>query len=601
MSPEPSGTLARLRRLARTPVPMPRFRRAHRRPDAKRLVAEAQLPQVLCATVLDIVKRTRLWRSENADVADELIAHFSDGLAAGRSAQTLVSDFGSPELAARLIRRAKRRQRPLAWRAWVRSLQGVGLLFGVVVVIYLFAAVRLYTGTPRITHDYLADVNAVATSVPPDERAWPVYRAALLSFGDLRDLPWSTDPRPGDAEWPQFSAKLAAHAEAFALAREAAARPGMGYVAGYKIDEADAVLWPDLITSGPHNPQGGLLGVLLPHLRELRKLTRLLALDAYRAAATGDGATVSADLEAGLRMAGHSRELPMLLSDMLSLAQTTLVLNTLGEILAYYPQIFTDDQLHRLAHQLAALDRGRLVARLDGEKMLFHDTMQHMYTDDGDGDGHLTAEGLRWLTTATAVKPPQPPTTRVGPLAPAAALLMAGRREMTDEYERWFARAEAEHAKPLWEQDPMVVNREIGQMQLSLIQTTRYFPLILLMPSLGKAGRMGPIVAQQRDAMLVAIALELYRRRRGVWPASLDPLVPELLPAVGPDRFDGQPLRYRLLDGKPLVYAIGWDRNDDRGRPPRNQRGRPEPRLARNTQADGDWILWPPWRDDREE
>ena len=113
--------------------------------------------------------------------------------------------------------------------------------------------------------------------------------------------------------------------------------------------------------------------------------------------------------------------------------------------------------------------------------------------------------------------------------------------------------------------------------------------------------QLRPLVAQQRDAMLVAIALELYRRRRGVWPASLDALVPELLPAIGPDRFDGEPLRYRLLDGKPLVYAIGWDRDDDRGQPPRNQRGRPEPRLARNTQADGDWILWPPWRDDPED
>ncbi|MCH8006043.1 MAG: ATP-dependent RecD-like DNA helicase, partial [Planctomycetes bacterium] len=150
---------------------MPRFKRAHPRPVAKRLVAEAELPQVLCATVLDVVKRTRLWRSENADVADELIAHFSDGLAAGRSAQTLVSDFGSPELTARLIRRAKRRQRPLAWRAWVRSVQGVGLLLGVVVVIYLYAAVRLFTGTPHISHDYLADVNAGAASVPPAEEA----------------------------------------------------------------------------------------------------------------------------------------------------------------------------------------------------------------------------------------------------------------------------------------------------------------------------------------------------------------------------------------------------------------------------------------------
>ena len=100
--------------------------------------------------------------------------------------------------------------------------------------------------------------------------------------------------------------------------------------------------------------------------------------------------------------------------------------------------------------------------------------------------------------------------------------------------------------------------------------------------------------------MCVAIGLELYRRRAGFWPASLEALVPDLLPTVPPDRFDGNALRYRLVDGRPLIYSIGSDRDDDGGRAPRDAAGQDEPQqaklvnLAGEPMADGDWILWPP-------
>ena len=102
-------------------------------------------------------------------------------------------------------------------------------------------------------------------------------------------------------------------------------------------------------------------------------------------------------------------------------------------------------------------------------------------------------------------------------------------------------------------------------------------------------------VALERDALLVAIALELYRRRTGSWPVDLEALVPDLMPAVPVDRFDGRPLRYRVIDGRPLVYSVGADRDDDGGRTPVDTRGRPERDLARipKSGADGDLVLWP--------
>ena len=94
-------------------------------------------------------------------------------------------------------------------------------------------------------------------------------------------------------------------------------------------------------------------------------------------------------------------------------------------------------------------------------------------------------------------------------------------------------------------------------------------------------------------------------RAKSMVKESLDALVPDLLPAVPPDRLDGQPLRYALRDGKPVVYSIGMDHDDDRGRGidtdaytwgalsfvPLKPGWLRTYRLPEN---DGDWILWPP-------
>ena len=52
--------------------------------DWRQTVALAELPDELAEAVRQVVGRTRLWRREKVDVAAELVAHFQDGLAAGR-------------------------------------------------------------------------------------------------------------------------------------------------------------------------------------------------------------------------------------------------------------------------------------------------------------------------------------------------------------------------------------------------------------------------------------------------------------------------------------------------------------------------------------
>ena len=71
----------------------------------------------------------------------------------------------------------------------------------------------------------------------------------------------------------------------------------------------------------------------------------------------------------------------------------------------------------------------------------------------------------------------------------------------------------------------------------------------------------------KRGLVLTGIALERYRLKHGTTPRKLEALVPEFLPEVPKDIYDGQPLRYQVLpDGSPHVWSI-WPSGKDEGIP----------------------------------
>ncbi len=599
---EPAPAVARrqglIRRMLNTPLRDLARMRFSGRLDLRQYLRDAELPDELRDIVLDVVTRSRLWRIERADVGRELTTHFRDGLDRGEDVEDLAVAFGPPRQAARLIRRAKRRGRSAAWQVWLRSVQVAGVVLAVLVGIYLVATVRLFTGKPVIARNFLLEANATAAEVPADNRAWDLYREALLGLGAMPSEIIGGDAYPGSENWDVAARYVEQHGEAMELIRAGAARPGLGYQVANGIDEADRVLWPDMPVAGEAGAgQAGRLegvaSVLLPYLDSMSRLSWLLAIDALRAAELGDGSLVTANIEAITGLARQTIEVPFILNNLVAFRQVSLAVTTLGKILGDRPDVFTDQQLGRLAHRLSALFGGRLRPRLDGERMMIDDFVQRMYTDDGDGGGRLTAQGLSSLGDFSGA-----PDMRVGPLAPIAGLLVANRRDMNQEVDRWFAMLEAEFAKPLWRRDLTRINREIDRRAGSVWYVTRYLGMPLLMPPLSRVGTRPELVTQQRDAVCVAIALELFRRRHGSWPRSLDELVPELLPEIPPDRFDGRPIRYRLIDNNPVVYSVGADRDDDGAIPPPSSSTRFASDVATvvnddgTARADGDWVLW---------
>jgi hypothetical protein len=179
-------------------------------------------------------------------------------------------------------------------------------------------------------------------------------------------------------------------------------------------------------------------------------------------------------------------------------------------------------------------------------------------------------------------------------VSPAALLLSASRKDLVEKYDQLMDVNERRLSSSLRDLPPDTTDTQITALKGSPIDSVRYAMLTVLMPSLNRVQVTAERALGQQEGLQVAIAAELYRRRHGGYPSSLEALVPQYLPQVPGDRITGEPLCYRLRDGKPIVYSRGMDRDDDGGITPiRN--GEPAPRIVAigGEPVDGDWVLFP--------
>lgn len=133
-----------------------------------------------------LLNKIRYRRKVRQDVRAELVAHFEDELKdcatdqeKQKKAEQLIANFGDLKLLAVLIRRAKKRCRPL-WRTVVaRTFQAVGVLF-LCLVVY---TVWFSCGEPTIRVDYVAMFNRMnQPKVLERDNAWPNYEKAISLY-----------------------------------------------------------------------------------------------------------------------------------------------------------------------------------------------------------------------------------------------------------------------------------------------------------------------------------------------------------------------------------------------------------------------------------
>jgi len=144
------------------------------------------LPACAVEFVNRLIKKMRYRRKVREEVRSELTAHFEDELKGcntdeekQKRARQLITEFGDLKLLAILLRRAKRRCRPL-WRTVVaRAFQAIGALL-LCLILY---GVWFSLGKPTIRVDYIALLNQMnQPQVRDDDNAWPHYEKAIKLF-----------------------------------------------------------------------------------------------------------------------------------------------------------------------------------------------------------------------------------------------------------------------------------------------------------------------------------------------------------------------------------------------------------------------------------
>jgi hypothetical protein len=580
---------------------------------AEEVIAKSGLPSDVQAVIGATVRSTRLWKYERADVARELVAHFRDGLDRGETATDLVARFGEPKAAGRRMGKAAREKRHWLWHVQKRVGQGALILVAGLAVTYGALWIRFATGSPTIARNFAAELNAPVLATPESDRAWLVYRPAIIAIQPvMREHEGWEDAllaKPGAPEFDKGKAAVEAFAPQLATIRRAAKMPTLGYLLSDVSDpELTKAINPGSEvepTQPSENPM--LIGVLLQPLGPMRSIARALALDAYVAAAEGDGQRATEDIVAILGMARQTFDQPFLISDLVAAALGNLAWQTTSVLLERHPEAFTDAQLATLKQEIAkdAGDR-EFFADPTSEKEFMGDTLQRIYTDDGNGDGRLTPEGLKLLggiVDLTGQDADAPIALTL--TGPAFMVASPGRRETREQYEGVINHYVAYRDKPMW---TWTQSPDQGANLEELKSGTRFSVAYLLTPALGRTLITGNWTRLTREATLTAISLEQFKRANGHYPAALSELMPTYLESVPLDLADGKPIRYRVVDGKPLIYSIGMDRVDNEARsamegdsPARTQDWRDAITAARMvadgfpnaSKFDGDVVLWP--------
>lgn len=570
------------RRMENTPLrDLLMFRGFSGRLDIDWVTRSAGLPERSAAIVKEVVKRTRLWTGERLDTAHELTAHFRDGLDAGRNEDELVASFGDVKQAAELIKRATKRKRPLVWHVWRRGWQAVGCVLGVMLLVLGWSMARYWTATPTITRNYTAELNAKILAVPESERAWPLYREAILMMGEVGPEPTFLDESgrrrevaPTDAEWSEMLAYAGRLSPAIELVVRGAERrelgtPLQGHVEPDLEKAFRAIMNTTDMATEPNpwaqeeNPP--LIRVLLPYMNPLRKMGMLLCnVVAVEATRTRDAAVFERSVSAVVGMAGQFTQRGTIIEQLVGQALLNLACETIRNAVRDQPTLLDERTLGRISHRLAAVD---LSLKLDGERLMMHDMVQRVYSDDGTGDGIVTYAGMR-----TAAKELSPAISSAGsafwgyePDFMPAAPLAAGRKETVARWDAYYDRVLVAARADNWYDASRSLDVEVELLHRNNVTSVRFPMLMWLMPALSNAVSSGHISAMWRDGVCIGLALEIHKRRHGSYPEALTELVPAMLPAVPKDCYDGAALRYRVKEGRPEVYSVWRDGKDDGG------------------------------------
>ncbi|MCF7973525.1 MAG: hypothetical protein K9N55_06900 [Phycisphaerae bacterium] len=536
-------------------------------------------PVMVQETINRVIKKMRYRKKVRADVRAELEAHFEDALAECSTpqeqqalAEELIGEFGDIKVLATLIRRAKKRCRPL----WAKVMIRTGQVVGLCVLYVLLCMSRLMIGSPTIKVGMVDRINETSQQGHEDvQNAWPGIKRAMSLLDPLPNA-LADHPRYSDMDETQQQ-NLARYVQenqpAFAALNEAVKKPHC---------------WRPFNPVPKDAQMKGTGGVFVPQLMETVRLSALLqeqlmpdmkkcrdltwALNYHRQWVVDQGKTESAmaDSETLFRLGHHLAGSGLLTEQMVGTAIVSLACDSLFDTLG---KLDTNEfLLARTQQDLESLFRkDQPWVELTLEKAFAEDLIQGGFTDDGHGNGRALSSGVFMLGGSPS-----------GWWKQLLLFNFPDRRQAQKHIDSFFEDLKRWHMIMPWDRRNQTF--VLSDQSISTIYA------VMQKPALERAGDLQWQAKLGAQAALTVLSIKRYQVRHGMLPDTLNALaVDGLMKTVPRDFYSDGPLTYqRKSDTDFVLYSWGENFQDDQGMPSTNREGE-----SRRFGSQGDWVFWP--------
>ena len=523
-----------------------------------------------------IVKKMRYRRKVRRDVQEELTAHFEDELKDSltdedkqQKAKQLIAGFGDVKLLAVLLRRAKKRCRPLWRTALVRSFQALGII----ILYFLICFVPLLVGRPTISINYVDWLNELVHGGRDEaDNARPFYEKAVKLY--VKNPQWLNQNRAvwltdfNDVELKSLSDWLQSNKGAFNALREGSLRPD--FWNEYQADETKVSknhLKGDLMAG---NLLANTIEIFLSAYKSLARAIRWQILyEAYH----GDIETALSDCVALTKFGGHLQGHGLLIEQLVGIAIEALANSATFDLLdrVAVPADVLKNTYEELYTQF---NRQKPVISMEAEKVFWYDQIQRTFTDDGQGSGRMLARGIPYVITDDWKEI----------LWRFASFDYPDRQEVLANIDKYFMKADELFAlSPRDLQNEGIDANEWAEaLRLS-------YMLKMQGPARYRVGQITWRLKTGRQALLTVLAVIRYEKEKGRYPSDLEELIEAgYLKKLPMDPFSDGQLVYRKTESGFLLYSFGENLKDDGGELGLSSRGTP-----RMWMDNGDWVFWP--------
>jgi len=554
-----------------------------------------------------LVKKMRYSRKVRLDVQAELTAHFDDELKdcttdedKEQKARQLIAEFGDVKLLAVLLRRAKKRCRPLWRTAFARMCQAVVLVF----VCFVIYVAWFLSGKPSVTTNYVAQLNRLVQPTADESlNAAPLYEKAIEKYTELPDdISGLSGTRYTELAPEQKRAVekwLKEEKEVFDLLIAATHKPC--YWREYQSDNKE------------------MISISMPNLMAFRKLAFALRWRAQLRAHDGRYDDAFGDVKSCYCLGRHLKTGPFLIEQLVGFSIQNLAAETCRDIVANHN--VAPNTISKLQQDFGEMVAGEdFTVGLDAEKLSVFDEIQRSFTEGFRG-GHLIPSRIAELSDLTKIitilsldHPTGAPTKKQKPGWFSA--FIANLRYDICEFGGFIYEAGGsvkkagymlflhpdkqqtfQAAEELYDYWEGLAGKTPYQIRIEGLDTEEQARQIigenvlleLLEAAFGRVIELSHLNRTESQALVAVLALLRHKNDKQLYPENLEELITaDYLKQLPIDLYSNKPLVYKKTDTGFVLYSIGPDFADNGGEPSRDKDGR-----VRKWRHNGDTVFWP--------